>query len=67
MRNIKILLALFAIVSLSFSCTTYENSGGGSGGGSNTRVVSKLIFEDIEDDSEYFEVVNTFDKLMNEG
>jgi hypothetical protein len=50
MRNIKILLALFAIVSLSFSCTTYENSGGGSGGGSNTRVVSKLIFEDIEDD-----------------
>lgn len=62
MRNIKILLALFAIVSLSFSCTIYENSGGGSGsgsgsgsdggsdGGSNTRVVSKLIFEDIEDD-----------------
>ena len=26
-----------------------------------------VVFEDIEDDAEYFEVVNTFDKLMNEG
>ena len=26
-----------------------------------------VVFDDIEDDAEYFEVVNTFDKLMNEG
>ncbi|MBR5852647.1 MAG: DUF4595 domain-containing protein [Alistipes sp.] len=44
MKNIKILLALLAIVSLSIACTTDDNSGSGSGS-SKARVVSKIIFE----------------------
>ena len=44
MKNIKILLTLLAIVSLSMACTTDDNSGSGSGS-SKARVVSKIIFE----------------------
>lgn len=52
MKNVKvnILLALFAIVGLSLSCTTDSDSGSGSGGNSRQRVVSKIIFEDVEFD-----------------
>ena len=52
MKNVKvnILLALFAIVGLSLSCTTDSNSVSGSGGNSRQRVVSKIIFEDVEFD-----------------
>lgn len=52
MKNVKvnILLALFAIVGLSLSCTTDSDSGSGSGGNSRQRVVSKIIFEDVEYD-----------------
>lgn len=47
MKNIKILLALLAVVGLSLSCTKDSNSGSGSEGGNNSqRVVSKIIFED---------------------
>lgn len=57
MKNVKvnILLALFAIVGLSLSCTTDSDSGSGSGGNSHQRVVSKIIFEDVEfdDTNEY--------------
>lgn len=52
MKNIKILLALLAIVSLSIACTTDDNSGNGSGS-SKARVVSKIIFEDDDDVEEY--------------
>lgn len=45
MKNLKILLALLAIVSLSIACTTDDNSGNGSGSSSKARVVSKVIFE----------------------
>lgn len=52
MKNVKvnILLALFAILGLSLSCTTDSDSGSGSGGNSRQRVVSKIIFEDVEFD-----------------
>ena len=52
MKNVKvnILLALFAIVGLSLSCTTDSNSVSGSGGNSRQRMVSKIIFEDVEFD-----------------
>ena len=54
MKNIKILLALLAIVSLSIACTTDDNSGSGSGSSSKARVVSKIIFEvDNEVEEEY--------------
>lgn len=47
MKNIKILLALLAVVGLSLSCTKDSNSGSGSEGGNNSqRVVSKIIFDD---------------------
>lgn len=51
MKNIKILLALLAVVGLSLSCTKDSNSGSGSEGGNNSqRVVSKIIFEDVKFD-----------------
>ena len=52
MKNVKvnILLALFAIVGLSLSCTTDSDSGSGSGSNNSQRVVSKIIFEDDEED-----------------
>ena len=50
MKNIKALLALFAIVGLSLSCTTDSDSGSGSGSNNSQRVVSKIIFEDVEFD-----------------
>ena len=53
MKNIKILLALLAIVSLSIACTTDDNSGSGSGSSSKARVVSKIIFEGDDDVEEY--------------
>ena len=55
MKNVKvnILLALFAIVGLSLSCTTDSDSGSGSGGNSRQRVVSKIIFENVEYDFAY--------------
>ena len=57
MQNVKvnILLALFAIVGLSLSCTTDSDSGSGSGSNNSQRVVSKIIFEDVEfdDTNEY--------------
>lgn len=48
MKNVKvnILLALFAIVGLSLSCTTDSDSGSNN----SQRVVSKIIFEDVEYD-----------------
>lgn len=53
MKNVKvnILLALFAIVGLSLSCTTDSDSGSNN----SQRVVSKIIFEDVEfdDTNEY--------------
>lgn len=53
MKNVKvnILLALLAIVGLSLSCTTDSDSGSGSGGNKRQRVVSKIIFEQVEYDS----------------
>ena len=53
MKNIKILLTLLAIVSLSMACTTDDNFGSGSGISSKARVVSKIIFEDDDDVEEY--------------
>ena len=53
MKNIKILLALLAIVSLSIACTTDDNSGSGSGSSSKARVVSKIIFEEDDVVAEY--------------
>ena len=53
MKNIKILLALLAIVSLSIACTTDDNSGSGSGSSSKARVVSKIIFEGDDEVEEY--------------
>lgn len=53
MKNIKILLALLAIVSLSIACTTDDNSGSGSGSSSKARVVSKIIFEEDDEVDEF--------------
>lgn len=50
MKNFRILFALITIVGLSLSCTTDSDSGSGSGGNSRQRVVSKIIFENVEYD-----------------
>ena len=52
MKNVKvnILLALFAIVGLSLSCTTDSDSGGGSDNNKHQRVVSKIVCEYMNED-----------------
>lgn len=50
MKNFRILFALITIVGLSLSCTTDSDSGSGSGSDNSQRVVSKIIFEDVEYD-----------------
>ena len=53
MKNMKILLALVAIVSLSIACTTDDNSDSGSGISSKAREVSKITFEGDDEVEEY--------------
>ncbi len=50
MKNFRILFALITIVGLSLSCTTDSDSGSSSGSNNSQRVVSKIIFEDVEFD-----------------